>query len=187
MRCAPRSSARFCDMPSELPAALPGRRTVQAALALGAGACALGAAALPFAAALLEPAVFPDPRIEPPFLDVAAERDVREGAPLRALLRAPLRDGFFTVLQDLGPVWLVREGPRLLALSATCPHLGCAVRSDGKGFLCPCHDSRFALDGAFVHGPSPRALDPLPVRVESGRVLVQPLRFKPGTRERRQL
>jgi Rieske Fe-S protein len=101
----------------------------------------------------------------------------------------PVRDGFFTTLVDLGAVWLRRglDG-RIAALSGTCPHLGCGVGPDAKGgFACPCHDSAFAADGAYLKGPSPRGMDPLPVRVEGGRVLVRALRFETGTKARRKI
>ena len=49
------------------------------------------------------------------------------------------------------------------ALSGVCPHLGCAVGWEGKSFLCPCHDSRFGVDGARQTGPAQRGLDPLPM------------------------
>jgi len=120
-----------------------------------------------------------------------AGRDVVRGAPLRVSLRAPQRDGFFTVLEELGSAFLLRSAKGVYALSAACPHLGCAVTADpgaaGRGFVCPCHDSHFGTDGAFLRGPSPRGLDPLPVRIEAGRVLVQPLRYAPGKSERRAL
>jgi len=187
------------------------RRKVLGVLAVGTGACALAAATLPFAAAVLEPIAPGAPRepaeagragaqagpavpaaaAELPFLDVAAERDVVRGAPLRVSLRAPQRDGFFTVLEELGSAFLLRSAKGVYALSAACPHLGCAVTADpgaaGRGFVCPCHDSHFGTDGAFLRGPSPRGLDPLPVRIEAGRVLVQPLRYAPGKSERRAL
>ena len=56
---------------------------------------------------------------------------------------------------------------KIEALSAVCPHLGCAVGWDqGAGnFLCPCHDSRFSLIGDRLSGPSERGLDPLPVTI----------------------
>lgn len=46
------------------------------------------------------------------------------------------------------------------ALSAVCTHLGCITRykSDEKVIACPCHGSRFDLEGGVVHGPAPRAL-----------------------------
>ena len=159
------------------------RRKLLGGLAGGAGAAAAAAASWPFAAALVET----DAGAEPPWVDVGSERELRTDAPLQAALRAPVRDGFFTIVQDLGSVFL-RRGPggEAIALSATCPHLGCGVAWDGKGgFACPCHDSRFAADGNALSGPSPRGLDPLPVRVENGRVLVQALRFATGSKARR--
>jgi Rieske Fe-S protein len=41
-----------------------------------------------------------------------------------------------------------------------CSHLGCPIglNADAKSFDCPCHGSRFHLDGTVLHGP---AADPL--------------------------
>lgn len=41
-------------------------------------------------------------------------------------------------------------------LSATCTHMGCVVAYNPleKSFDCRCHGSRFALDGAVLHGPA---------------------------------
>lgn len=46
------------------------------------------------------------------------------------------------------------------ALSAVCTHLGCIARfkSDEKVIACPCHGSRFDLEGNVIHGPAPRPL-----------------------------
>ena len=44
------------------------------------------------------------------------------------------------------------------AISSTCPHLGCTVRSVAKGFSCPCHGSLFDASGQVTSGPSPRPL-----------------------------
>ena len=46
------------------------------------------------------------------------------------------------------------------AISAVCTHLGCIARykSDEKVIACPCHGSRFDLEGNVVHGPAPRPL-----------------------------
>ena len=45
------------------------------------------------------------------------------------------------------------------ALNAVCTHEGCTVsRFAAPLFVCPCHGSRYALDGAVVQGPAPAAL-----------------------------
>jgi cytochrome b6-f complex iron-sulfur subunit len=55
-------------------------------------------------------------------------------------------------------VALFRDGQGVYAVSTICTHLGCIVRPGPDGFECPCHGSRFALDGTVVKGPAPRAL-----------------------------
>lgn len=164
------------------------RRALLAGLATGAGAAATGAAVWPLAAAIVEPLLEPKANDDAPWVEVAGVREVG-GTPLKATIRVAVRDGFFTVLEELGAVWLRKAADgKIVALSNTCPHLGCGIGLDGKGgFACPCHDSRFTIDGSWVSGPSPRPMDPLPVRVEDGRVLVQALRFATGTKQRRQI
>lgn len=166
----------------------PGRRQLLGVLATGAGVAAAGAATWPLAAGLVEPLGDSPRPPQAPWVDVADEKEVGE-MPLRAAVRVPVRDGFFTILQERGAVWLRRSGRgEITALSATCPHLGCGIGLDGKGaFACPCHASKFTLDGAWVHGPSPRAMDPLPLRIENGRVVVQAVGFAAGTKERKTL
>lgn len=44
----------------------------------------------------------------------------------------------------------------LHAVSATCTHLGCLVAFNDaeRSWDCPCHGSRFDIDGAVLHGPA---------------------------------
>ncbi|HLO63403.1 MAG TPA: FAD-dependent oxidoreductase [Azonexus sp.] len=71
-----------------------------------------------------------------------------------------------------GDAAIVRDGPRKLAvfrdeggelhvLSAQCTHLGCLVHwnSAERSWDCPCHGSRFDVQGRVLHGPAPAALD----------------------------
>jgi cytochrome b6-f complex iron-sulfur subunit len=55
-------------------------------------------------------------------------------------------------------VAMFRDGQGVYAVSTICTHLGCIVRPGTDGFECPCHGSRFTLDGTVVKGPAPRAL-----------------------------
>jgi glycine/D-amino acid oxidase-like deaminating enzyme/nitrite reductase/ring-hydroxylating ferredoxin subunit len=57
-----------------------------------------------------------------------------------------------------------RDGDGALhALSTTCTHLGCEVRFNPaeRSWDCPCHGSRFAVDGTVLEGPAVRPLKPL--------------------------
>ncbi|MGY0497807.1 QcrA and Rieske domain-containing protein [Nocardia sp. FBN12] len=54
-----------------------------------------------------------------------------------------------------------------VGLSSTCTHAGCKVATVAKGTInCPCHGSRFGLDGAVRGGPANEPLAAKPVRVE---------------------
>jgi glycine/D-amino acid oxidase-like deaminating enzyme/nitrite reductase/ring-hydroxylating ferredoxin subunit len=54
------------------------------------------------------------------------------------------------------------ESGDLHALSATCTHLGCLVAFNDaeRTWECPCHGSRFAIDGSILQGPANRPLEP---------------------------
>lgn len=67
--------------------------------------------------------------------------------------------------------YVVGGAAGVYALSAVCTHLGCITRllSDEGGIgtiACPCHGSRFDLEGKVVHGPAPRPLPWLEVRTD---------------------
>lgn len=58
--------------------------------------------------------------------------------------------------------------------SAICTHMGCTVApsSDGKELDCPCHGSKYnATTGAVIHGPAPKALPAVAVKVVNGAVV----------------
>ena len=41
-------------------------------------------------------------------------------------------------------------------LTRTCPHQGCKLsyKTDQNMFVCPCHNSKFNLDGNCISGPA---------------------------------
>jgi glycine/D-amino acid oxidase-like deaminating enzyme/nitrite reductase/ring-hydroxylating ferredoxin subunit len=53
----------------------------------------------------------------------------------------------------------------LTAVSATCTHMGCVVawNSSERTWDCPCHGSRFAVDGTVLEGPAVHGLERKPV------------------------
>jgi len=60
-----------------------------------------------------------------------------------------------------------------IALSSTCPHLGCQVRWEGQHerFFCPCHNGIFDPSGVAIGGPPGEAgqrLSAYPLKVEGG-------------------
>ena len=69
---------------------------------------------------------------------------------------------------DSGPVeypevklWLVNTNQGALGIYKVCTHLGCLYKwvPTNTRFECPCHGSKFELDGTYVEGPAPRDLD----------------------------
>jgi Rieske Fe-S protein len=59
------------------------------------------------------------------------------------------------------PLALARQDENTLtAVSAVCTHAGCTVALDGatSSWLCPCHGSRFDLQGNVIGGPAARPL-----------------------------
>ncbi|MFC6931539.1 Rieske 2Fe-2S domain-containing protein [Actinomadura yumaensis] len=51
------------------------------------------------------------------------------------------------------------------AVSAVCPHMRCVVAFNDvdRTWECPCHGSRFALDGTVLDGPARRPLEKRPI------------------------
>jgi cytochrome b6-f complex iron-sulfur subunit len=64
-----------------------------------------------------------------------------------------------TFLQDQ-QVYIVRTDQGFYAVSAVCTHLGCITqwKPELEQIACPCHGSKFRLDGTKIEGPAPRPL-----------------------------
>ncbi len=56
----------------------------------------------------------------------------------------------------------------VLALYGVCTHLGCLPKWSETNFRfeCPCHGSKFELNGAYIEGPAPRGMDRFRVTLE---------------------
>jgi cytochrome b6-f complex iron-sulfur subunit len=60
-----------------------------------------------------------------------------------------------------GRFHITQSDDGLRALYQVCPHLGCIPKwvPTNNRFECPCHGSKFELDGIWIEGPAPRGLD----------------------------
>jgi Rieske Fe-S protein len=50
-------------------------------------------------------------------------------------------------------------------VAPVCTHLGCQVNFNAaeRSWDCPCHGSRFAVDGSVLHGPAVHRLERKPI------------------------
>lgn len=61
------------------------------------------------------------------------------------------------------------------ALSSICPHASCLVSeydSDHNEFYCPCHGSKFDLNGKVTHGPAGRSLNQYQTQLEGNQLSI---------------
>jgi menaquinol-cytochrome c reductase iron-sulfur subunit len=118
------------------------------------------------------------------FLPVVKEADLpADGTPERFSLIADKIDAWNLFRrQTVGTVYLRKIAGQVIAFNDVCPHLGCKVdyKPATKDFFCPCHASRFNLEGVKQNDIPPRGLDDLQVRVEEGMVWVKYENFQRG-------
>lgn len=64
---------------------------------------------------------------------------------------------------------------KITVFSAHCTHLGCIVNFNKEKniFECPCHGSKYAIDGKSICGPSKRDLNKLPFVKKNGKIIVE--------------
>lgn len=169
----------------------PNRRT----FLKGAGALALGAGALAVPAGV-GLAVFLDPLRHDSgpagFVRVTSLAALpADGVPRRFSILADRKNAWTRVsAAPLGAVYLRRTAETAIeAFNVVCPHAGCLVgyAPDRDSFLCPCHNSTFALDGQVndPRSPSPRGLDALEVEVrDETEVWVRFQNFRTGRKDK---
>ncbi len=85
----------------------------------------------------------------------------------------------------VGAVYLRQvSDKRIEALNVVCPHAGCFVdyKAERNIYLCPCHNSAFALDGTIgdPSSPSPRPLDNLEVEIRGEEIWIKFQNFRAG-------
>lgn len=96
--------------------------------------------------------------------------------PPEAKSPAEIRPGEGKTIRLKGERLAVYRDPQggLHAVSSVCTHLGCLVKFNGaeKTWDCPCHGSRFGVDGEVLDGPATRPL---------AKKALQPTRHASGT------
>ena len=82
--------------------------------------------------------------------------------PAEAKSPADIRPGEGKTIRVRGERLAAYRDPQgaLHAVSSVCTHLGCLVKFNGaeKTWDCPCHGSRFGIDGSVLDGPATRPL-----------------------------
>jgi cytochrome b6-f complex iron-sulfur subunit len=84
------------------------------------------------------------------------------------------KPGSMTDKTALAGVMVSRTAKGLIALAPVCTHAGCVPKYAGatQQFICPCHDARFANDGAVTNGPARAPLSRYAITLKNGRVIV---------------
>ena len=140
------------------------RQVIAAAAGLAAGGAVAGCAGSP-------------PPPAPP-TDAPADSQVAHptaagsaGTKLGPASDVPVGGG--TVFESLEVVVTQPTAGRFVGLTAVCTHTGCIVDKVVDGLIeCPCHGSRYRLDGTVANGPAPRALPARPVTVVDGSIVL---------------
>jgi Rieske Fe-S protein len=148
--------------PAEPGEQLPGRRRVLVGglAGLGALAAACGGGADP------APPARPWPSGTPAVAVGSA------GTALGPATDVPVGGG--TVYEALEVVVTQPTSGQFLGFSAICTHTGCIVNRVAESTIqCPCHGSRYRLDGTVAAGPAPRALQARPVTIVDGQIVLQ--------------
>ena len=107
------------------------------------------------------------------WLDVGMLSELKGPQPLARKIVAENIAGWAITTEEHNVFVLPEKNNQVL--SAICPHEGCEVAWDqaSNRFSCPCHESYFAADGARISGPATRGLNPLPMRVQDGKLQCQ--------------
>jgi len=145
------------------------------------GALIAAALGMPAVAYLLLP---PKAQKADEWIDIGDASRLAPNAPTEMSFRRNRVDGW-KVISEKSTAWVVKTSDnRVTAFGPQCTHLGCAYHWDETKdeFVCPCHNSLFALDGSVKAGPAPRPLDRYDLKIAAGRLLIGELR-QPGERK----
>ena len=147
------------------------RRSFYVAAIYGIWGLITAALAAPALVYLLIP---PRARRQSEWVDAGDLSQVPIGTPVEVTFRKNRIDGW-KVVSEKDTAWVLKTASnQVVAYGPQCTHLGCAYHWDtGKNeFVCPCHNSIFAIDGRVVGGPAPRPLDRFETKIQGGKLLL---------------
>ncbi len=101
--------------------------------------------------------------------------NIAPGAPTPFKYSRVIQDGWVKSSQS-GTAYVVSvDAEHMKVFSDRCTHLSCRVTwvGDRNGFVCPCHDGFFDIDGKVVAGPPPKPLDQFEHRIENGQLQIR--------------
>ncbi|MGA2589085.1 MAG: ubiquinol-cytochrome c reductase iron-sulfur subunit [Bryobacteraceae bacterium] len=159
------------------------RRGFYVSLIYGLWSIIATALSVPAAIYLLFP---PKLRKAPEWVEAGDVSQLEPRVPVEMVFRQNRVDGW-KILSEKTTTWVVKfSDSDVVAFGPQCTHLGCAYHWDDNRaqFLCPCHNSIFAIDGAVVSGPAPRPLDRYDAKVENGKLLLGPLHESHESKEK---
>lgn len=116
----------------------------------------------------------PKARKEEEWVEIGDVTKLAPDSPVEMVFRRNRVDGW-KVLSEKGTAWVVKHADNsVTAFGPQCTHLGCAYHWDDRKseFLCPCHNSLFAIDGKVISGPAPRPLDRFATKVQGKKLLL---------------
>ena len=166
---------RTTAAPQESPSST--RRTFYITAIYGIWAIITAALGLPALIYLLVP---PRTRRQSEWTEAGDISQLALNTPVEMTYRRNRVDGW-KVTSEKSTVWVVKTAPtQITAYSPVCTHLGCSYHWDQpqNEFVCPCHNSLFAMDGRVLGGPAPRALDRYETRLQGNKLLLGPI--QPG-------
>jgi Rieske Fe-S protein len=78
-------------------------------------------------------------------------------------------------VKDTNILFIRDSETSIRALDPVCTHLGCVVgyNAKEKRIDCPCHGSRYDLDGNVLHGPAPKPLKKYEASLSGDRILIE--------------
>jgi Rieske Fe-S protein len=83
------------------------------------------------------------------------------------------KDGVTDTFAKKERILVVRHEGRIYAPTSTCTHKNCAVKLKNDQIVCPCHGSRYSIEGTSIKGPAKGSLYRYAIKLDgSGHLIV---------------